>query len=237
MLWERFSVGRVVTKILSCWVYAISKQGNEQWGSSFACIFFLLPMIKARKQFMKTRLQRTRECNKPVVNDLHFYIIIIIIKLYLISRGSVCMIFFIYFLVLLICFPTEYWSSWFRVGLVAAILHVKARSVENPEKTLKGANKSWQHYCKVLGYTVTVINLCLYPYTKCCCRFTTMSNKFLQGTLKKNNVLVIFADPTLKQNIGPLFANFNPYPSLSPVAKDESKQFQCIKHNQTIGFQ
>ena len=27
--------------------------------------------------------------------------------LYLISRGSVCMIFFIYFLVVLICFPTE----------------------------------------------------------------------------------------------------------------------------------
>ena len=60
---------------------------------------------------MKTRLQRTRECNKPVVDDLHFYIIIIIIILYLISRGSVCMIFFIYFLVLLICFPTEYYGG------------------------------------------------------------------------------------------------------------------------------
>ena len=94
--------------------------------------------------------------------------------LYLISRGSVCMIFFIYFLVLLICLPTEYWSNCSRVGLLAVILHVKARSVENPGKTLKGANKSWWHCCKVLGYTVTAIDFCLYPYTKLCCRFMTM---------------------------------------------------------------
>ena len=39
---------RVVTKILSCCVYAICRRGSEQQGSSFGSIFLLLPLKVAR---------------------------------------------------------------------------------------------------------------------------------------------------------------------------------------------
>lgn len=39
---------RAVTKILSCQVYAVSKQGIEQAGSSFGSILLLFPTKLAR---------------------------------------------------------------------------------------------------------------------------------------------------------------------------------------------
>lgn len=39
---------RAVTKILSCQIHAVSKQGIEQAGSSFGSILLLFPMKLAR---------------------------------------------------------------------------------------------------------------------------------------------------------------------------------------------
>ena len=42
--------------------------------------------------------------------------------------------------------------------------------------------------------------------------------------------LMTFEDMASKlEKIGPIFSSFNPFPSLSSVATDDRKQFQCRK--------
>jgi len=57
-----------------------------------------------------------------------------------------------------------------------------------------------------------------------------ISHEFYQGELTILILWVIFKNTASKlEEIGPIFSSFNPFPSLSSVAKDDGTQFQCRK--------
>ena len=59
---------------------------------------------------------------------------------------------------------------------------------------------------------------------------TNISSECYQGALTIIRFLVIFFVTASKlEKIGPIFSSFNPFPSLSSVATDDRKQFQCRK--------
>lgn len=78
--------------------------------------------------------------------------------------------------------------------------------------------------------------MCPYPYIKCAGRvMKKISYKFHQGALSIIMFVVIFAGITLT----PTFSSFNPFPSLSSLAKDDRKPFQSLNivlYNKTGSF-
>jgi len=57
-----------------------------------------------------------------------------------------------------------------------------------------------------------------------------ISNEFYQGELTTIILWAIFENIASKlEKIGPIFSSCNPFPSLSSVATDDRKQFQCFK--------
>ena len=84
----------------------------------------------------------------------------------------------------------------------------------------------------VLGqYYLKILACGLYSYTKCSCEtMRKISNEFYKGELTIIIILVIFEDMASKlEKTGPIFSNFNPFPSLQSIATDDQKHFQSCE--------